>query len=140
MISPKAVLLGALTVVIVGLVFSAVSPPFEMFFAHLLIEDGDSLNTVIDKMYWPATVFIWVGIFAAFGLGSFVAERFSRSGHALDAAVVLTCLLIVVWAIRLYSGVENLLGVAQYSIVAILATVVGVKLARRRQITSESLK
>jgi len=135
MISPKAVCLGVLTVVVVGLLFALVSSSFEFFLVRWLTESGNSFANILDKMYWPTTAFIWSGIFAAFGLGSYVATRLSRSEYALDSSVVLIVLLTVVWATKLYSGAQNLLGVVVYSIIATLAVTVGTKLARRKQIT-----
>ena len=138
MISPKAVFLGVLAVIIVGLLFSAASPQFEMFFARWLVDEGDSLGTILDKMYWPATIYIGLGIFAAFSFGSYVATRFSRSEYALDSTVVAIGLLVMVWVTRLYSGGQNLFGFVLLTLVAILAAVVGTKLARRTMIADIS--
>ena len=138
MISPKAVFFGVLTVVVVGLLFAVASSPFELFLAHGLVDDGDSFGAIFDKMYWPAMAFIWSGIIAAFGLGSYVAMRLSRSEYALDSSVVLIGLLAIVWAIKLYSGAQNLFSVVLLSIIATLAVAVGTMLARRRQSTDSA--
>ncbi len=89
-------------------------------------------------MYWPPTIFTWVGIFAAFSLGSFVAMRFSRLANHHDAIAVVSLLLALVWVTRLLSGVENLSGLAAYTVVALIGGFVGAKFARRRQIAESS--
>ena len=134
--SVKAIVFGILVVVLVGLLFSIAALPYETFLIGQFGVEGHSLGEVLDLMYWPAMAFIWAGIFVAFCLGSYVATRFSQSQHRSEWIAMVAILLAVVWGIDLAAANSNVVGPMIYSVIAVLAAILGKKLSGRGKVTS----
>ena len=135
-LSPKAIFLGILTVVVVGILFSMVAPLYEFFLVGRIGTDGQSLDAILDELYWPVMAYIWVGVIAAFSLGSYVATLNSTSASKKEWIVTVSALLLIVWAIDLSSTSSNIVEPTVYSLFAFFGGTVGYKLAIRRRAAS----
>jgi len=129
--SVKAIVLGIVAVVFIGLLFSIAALPYETFLVGQFGVEGHSLGENLDLMHWPAMAFIWTGVFVAFCLGGYVATRFAQSTNRSEWIATVAILLMIVWGIDLSATSSNIVGPIIYSVIAVLAAILGKKLSVR---------
>ncbi len=130
-ISVKAIVLGFLTIIFVGFIFSVLAAPFEVLLLGQVGEGPVSIDQILEEVYWPAKIYYWVDVFVSCALGAFVATRTSSSRSHLHWIATVTILLGIVWLVDLSSAHPNIFGPATFSIIALVAGLIGNQLAFR---------
>lgn len=127
----KAVIVAVVVMLVVGFVFSAVQPIYELNFLSAMSSEPVSTEKVAELLFWPALAFVLVSTVVTFGLGGFVAGRLAGAATVRHALVASAIPLLLTWFVVLTEPDPQLLRVGVVTLVGIAAAVTASRLGTR---------
>ncbi len=124
------VLLGTLTAVLVGSLWSAAGSMLENHILELAGEGPtENLLYSLYRKDWPAPTLMGVGVFIVFFAGVFVATRVAGTRQVREPAIVGALVFSVVSLSRAEDAASNWLLLPVYAVTALAAAVLAFKMA-----------
>ena len=129
--SLKAVTVAVVVMLVVGFIFSAIQPIYELNFLRAMSGETVSAEKVAELLFWPALAFVLVSNVVTFGLGGFVAGRLADVATVRHAIVASAIPLLLTWLIVLSEPDPQLLRIGVVTLIGIAAAVTASRLGTR---------
>ena len=127
----KTVIVAVVVILVVGFIFSAIQPIYELNFLSAMSSEPVSAEKAAELLFWPALAFALVSTVVTFGLGGFVAGRLAGVATVRHALVASAIPLLLTWLVVLSEPHPQILRVGEVTLVGIAAAVAASRLGSR---------